>query len=447
MTTAPARRFSTTTSICLDALRPLSAIIGRFAHISQVEHTDRKELLREAHVGRTSGNVGLTTRRLPPSSSLLLDVVRFGAALMVAVGHVTQPFFSTGWPDLTQNAVEAVGVFFVLSGFVIRYVTRLKYARIGEYWIDRASRVYSVVIPAILFTVLADWIALRANAGFYLAHWGQHMDHPVSRLVQNLVFTSQFWSRSTALFANGPFWSLSYECLYYAIYGCAFYLRGALRWIAALGLIALGGPHIAFLFPLWILGCGLFEIYAWLVTPGRAGARFRRARVHLVFAALGVFSVALWVPTGQACYMLYLGITHLLIAHHHHPIEVFWLMRFYYRVGLPAGFLMLWALVAVDGLRIDTKARWVRAVRVLAEGTFALYLLHFPLYVLIASLIPYDHANAIAKIAMLLAAIALGVLAAFPTNRLKDAMRNRLRDWFLARDRMPAARSAETVAS
>jgi peptidoglycan/LPS O-acetylase OafA/YrhL len=394
---------------------------------------------------------------LPASSSLLLDVVRFGAAVMVAFGHVTQPYFSAGWPDLTQNAVEAVGVFFILSGFVIRYVTRLKHARIGEYpigeypigeyWIDRASRIYSVVIPAILFTVLADWIALRANAGFFLAHWGQYMDHPVSRLVQNVVFTSQFWSRSTALFANGPFWSLSYECLYYAIYGCAFYLRGALRWVAALGLVALGGPHIAFLLPLWLLGCGLFEIYAWLVTPGRGGAEFRRARVHLVFALLCVCGVALWQPTGQACYLAYLGITHLLVAHHHHPVEVFWLMRFYYRVGLPAGFFMLWALIGVDGLRIDTKARWVRTVRALAEGTFPLYLMHFPLYVLIAAVVPYDHANAAPKIVMLLAAIAFSVLLAFPTNRLKDAMRNRLRDWSLSGNRMPAARSAETVAS
>jgi hypothetical protein len=48
---------------------------------------------------------------------------------------------------------------------------------------------------------------------------------------------------------------------------------------------------------------------------------------------------------------------------------------------------------------------------------------------------------------MLLTAIAFGVLLASPTNRIKDAMRNRLRNWFLPGDRMPAPRSAETVAS
>jgi peptidoglycan/LPS O-acetylase OafA/YrhL len=381
-----------------------------------------------------------TTRRLPASSSLLLDVVRFGASVMVAVGHVTQWHFSTGWPDLTTHAVESVGIFFVLSGFVIRYVTRLKYARIGEYWIDRASRIYSVVIPAILFTMLADWIALHANRPYFLAHWGQYMDHPTERLVQNLLFTSQFWSRSTALFSNGPFWSLSYECLYYAIYGCAFYLRGLLRWVAVVGLIALGGAHLAFLFPLWVLGCAVYEIYIWL-TLRRTGWR-----THISFAAVASAGVLLWQPAITVILALKNGVTRFLLSHHRQPANLHW-MRDYYRVGIPAAFLMLWLLVAVHDLKVDAGSRWARGVRVLAEGTFPLYVVHFPLYVLIASVIPYDHTNPVAKVAMLLAAIAFGVLLAFPTNRIKDAMRNGLRDWFLPGDRMPAARSAETVVS
>jgi peptidoglycan/LPS O-acetylase OafA/YrhL len=381
-----------------------------------------------------------TTRRLPASSSLLLDFVRFGASVMVAVGHVTQWHFSTGWPDLTTHAVESVGIFFVLSGFVIRYVTRLKYARIGEYWIDRASRIYSVVLPAVLFTIVADWIAMHANPDYFLAHWGALMDHPVQRVVQNLIFTSQFWSRSTALFSNGPFWSLSYECLYYAIYGCAFYLRGTLRWVTVLGLIALGGAHIALLLPLWILGCILYEIY------DRLTSRPAGWRLHLCFAAVGTAGVLLWQPSIAAIFALKSGMTHFLLAHHHRPPNLYW-MRDYYRVGIPAAFLMLWLLIVVHSWHTGAQSRWARGVRVLAEGTFPLYVFHFPLYVLIAALVPYDHANPVPKIAMLLTAVAFGVLLAFPTNRLKDGMRNRLRDWLLPGDRMPAARSAETVTS
>ena len=383
----------------------------------------------------TQGN-----RRLPASASLLLDVVRFGASVMVALGHVTQSAFSIGWRDLTPHAVESVGIFFVLSGFVIRYVTKLKYARLGEYWIDRASRIYSVALPAILFTVLVDWIAMHASRDYYLAHWGRYMDHPVQRLVQNLLFTSQFWSRSTALFSNGPFWSLSYECLYYAIYGCAFYLRGALRWVCVVGLIALGGAHIAFLLPLWVLGCVLYEAYV------RLTAQPRRAWVHAGFAAAGVAGVLLWRPAIAAMFAVKNAMTRAVLAHHHQPPNLYW-MRDYYRVGIPAAFLMLWGLVAVEGLRVPARAAWVRTVRVLAEGTFPLYVVHFPLYVLIGSVVPYNHGSVAARLTMLCCAIAFGVLLAFPTNRLKDAMRSGLRNWFLPGDRMPAARSAETVAS
>ena len=381
-----------------------------------------------------------TTRRLPASSSLLLDAVRFGASVMVAVGHLTQWHFSSGWPDLTTHAVEAVGIFFVLSGFVIRYVTRLKYARIGEYWIDRASRIYSVVLPAVLFTLLADGIAQRVNPAYFLAHWGQYMDHPIDRLVQNLIFTSQFWSRSTALFSNGPFWSLSYECLYYAIYGCAFYLRGTLRWVLVIGLIALGGAHIALLFPLWLLGCAVYEIYE------RLAARRNGWRTHLSFAGIAVAGALLWQPTVAAIHALKNQMTLFFWAHHHRPPNLFF-VRDYYRVGIPSAFLMLWMVLAVDGMRLNERSRWAQGLRLLAEGTFPLYVVHFPLYVLIAALVPYDHANPVPKIAMLLSAIAFGVLLALPTNRLKDVMRNGLRTWFMPGDRLPAARSAKTVAS
>lgn len=381
-----------------------------------------------------------TMRRLPNSSSLVLDLVRFSAALMVAFGHLTQHYFSKGWRDSTTHAVEAVGVFFVLSGFVIRYVSRLKYGKIGEYWIDRASRIYSVFLPAIGFTLVVYWIAIRINPGYYSPNWGLFSNQILVRLALNLSLTSQLWSRTVNFLCNAPLWSISYEGFYYAIYGCAFYLRGAWRWIAVLGLIALGGAHIALLFPLWLLGCVIYEIYVRLTLRGTGW------RTHLSFAALAAAGVLLWRPVVAMIFGWKNGMTLFLWSHHLRPPNLHW-MQDYYRVGIPAAFLMLWLLIAVHGLRVEARSRWVRSIRILADGTFPLYVMHFPLYVLVASVIPYDQGNPVAKIALLLAAIAFGVLLAFPTNRLKDAMRNRLRDWFLPGDRMPTARSAETVAS
>ena len=376
-------------------------------------------------------------QKLTPASSLLLDVVRFGASVLVAIGHLTQSQFSTGWTDWTVHAVESVAIFFVLSGFVIRYVTRLKYGTAGEYWVDRASRIYSVVLPAVAFTILVDLIAYLVRPQYYLANWGGNIDHPLLRIVTNLTFTSQLWSKSIALFSNGPFWSLSYECFYYVIYGCAFYLLGAKRalWVAAI--ILLGGIHIFLLLPLWLLGCVLYELHVRL-----SGSR--KLRLHGAFGAIALAGVLLWKPAVSAIFFLKGALTRFFWAHHHAPINLHWTLD-YYRVGIPAAFLLLWALLAAESVQLSERSALARTVRLLSEGTFPLYLFHFPIYLLIAALIPYDHANAVFKIGMLLVAIVAGVALAVPTNHWKSALRNLLRRRFLRGEPMPAPRPMEAV--
>ena len=51
---------------------------------------------------------------------------------------------------------DAVKVFFVLSGFVIAYVAETKSNSLPLFFRDRLSRLYSVVVPAILVTCIAD---------------------------------------------------------------------------------------------------------------------------------------------------------------------------------------------------------------------------------------------------------------------------------------------------
>ncbi len=377
-------------------------------------------------------------RKLPAASSLLLDIVRFGAAVVVAVGHLTQSHFSTGWPDLTLRAVQSVAVFFVLSGFVIRYVTRLKYAEIGEYWVDRASRIYSVVLPAVAVTIVIDLIAFIGNRHYYLSNWGDSIDHPLLRIATNLTFTSQLWSKSIALFSNGPFWSLSYECMYYVIYGCAFYLAGAKRGLSVIGLVLLGGIHIFLLLPLWLLGCLLYEIYRQVSGRGTVWAQ------NFACAAVGVTGYLLWRPIAGAIFTVKDLLTALFLAHHHQPIHLHWTLD-YYRVGLPAAFLLLWGLLIADHLRLSAGSLFARTVRLLSEGTFPIYLFHFPVYVLIAALVPYNHGNPWFKLAMLAVAVAAGVWLALPTNHFKIYLRDALRKRFLPQERMPAPRPVGAV--
>ena len=86
----------------------------------------------------------MSNGKLSRGGSILLDVLRFGAACTVLLSHFGLAGLSVGFPDYTVAGHLAVAVFFVLSGFVIRYVTLTREASAKEYLIDRASRIYSV---------------------------------------------------------------------------------------------------------------------------------------------------------------------------------------------------------------------------------------------------------------------------------------------------------------
>jgi peptidoglycan/LPS O-acetylase OafA/YrhL len=90
--------------------------------------------------------------------STFLDAARLTAALIVVAGH-TEWSFAPGFMPFIRSghlATLAVGVFFVLSGFVISYVVDQKEITARRYFVSRAARVYSVALPALMLTLLLD---------------------------------------------------------------------------------------------------------------------------------------------------------------------------------------------------------------------------------------------------------------------------------------------------
>jgi peptidoglycan/LPS O-acetylase OafA/YrhL len=391
--------------------------------------------------GETQYNPAMAaTQKLPTASSLWLDVIRFGSAIAIVIVHLAQSFFSTGWPDLVNGVgLGAVAVFFILSGFVIRYVTRLKYTSISEYWVDRSSRIYSVVLPAILFTIIADLISSHVNPGYYIHNWGYAWNHPIFRLLANLTFLSQIWSRDIALFSNGPFWTLSYECLYYVLYGVFFYLTGWKQIIWVLVISAILGPHMLMLVPLWTLGCVVHELYQRLRVSSVSFLK-----LYLLFAGIAIATTVFWMPIVSLIYYLKRYETFFFWHIHHKPLDLGWI-TWYYRVGFPFAFLLLWSLLWTDRIRLESRSKIVKFLRFMSEGTFALYLFHFPAMVLIASLISYDHGSALEKIGILIAVVAFGISLATPTNHFKNWLRDWMRRRFIPMDAMPDARPVEMV--
>jgi peptidoglycan/LPS O-acetylase OafA/YrhL len=103
---------------------------------------------------------------MQPSLSMYLDCVRIFSALLVFIHHASYPRFGGEW--LLRVGGEAVIVFFVLSGFVVSYAAEAKERTSAQYIAGRLSRLWSVAIPAILCTILMDFIGRRiAPRDFY----------------------------------------------------------------------------------------------------------------------------------------------------------------------------------------------------------------------------------------------------------------------------------------
>src|SRR3954447_25767284 len=78
---------------------------------------------------------------LTPTLSLYLDVLRFTAAFAVFISHYAPGYRSGGlfW-QFAGFGRTSVLVFFVLSGFVIAYVSQGKESSLQEYALSRLSR-------------------------------------------------------------------------------------------------------------------------------------------------------------------------------------------------------------------------------------------------------------------------------------------------------------------
>jgi len=362
---------------------------------------------------------------LPESGSLLLDVVRFGAALMVVIDHLTLGDFRLGYCDRQVLGYIAVPIFFVLSGFVIRYVSLTRELTTREYFIDRASRMYSVVLPSMGFTLIASLGCYLLDRSWFISDWSPFFTHPVARLVLNLTFLSQAWGHNTIPFIDLPFWSLGYECVYYAFYGFLFFLRGWKRILLCGGLATVIGPQVLFLFPVWWLGCWLYDFYM----------RYRRSWVS---AATLLATLAWLVVGGTLCLMGHRAILQApmtafrVLVSLPNPlvmIDIKEMRATMFAVG--TGMLSFVALApllfVMDFFYILPSNLWRRWARWIANGTFSIYLMHYPFLVLLTSIgmLRQGHylSNALIVIAMCLILIAVAV----PMDRLKVAMRRWLR--------------------
>ena len=341
--------------------------------------------------------------------SLYLDICRFCAAFMVFISHVAARQISGDsrlWV-VGDFGEDAVAVFFVLSGFVIGYVTETRETDARTYAVSRLARLYSVALPALALTFLLDaaGAVLRPDiySTAYIAYGGDHLPW---RFTAGLLFINEIWNSHTVIGSNGPYWSLGFEAWYYIAFGVAAFAPARLRILAGVAVLAIAGPKIAALFPLWLTGLGLFHLTKRRPLSPAVG--------WVAFLGGPAAFVALHYLGGD-----YRG--HMFAAFAFTPER---LVSTLYFMGL--GLLFAGHLIgfrALSQLFAPALNRHAARIRYIAGATFSLYLFHMPIMLFIVAVSPWAVGSWPLLVLVLTVPLAAAFALSLVTERKKELWR------------------------
>jgi peptidoglycan/LPS O-acetylase OafA/YrhL len=312
-----------------------------------------------------------------------LDLLRGIAALLVLAGHL-RPYIFQSYDELLHGGLpiktfyfitglghQAVIIFFALSGFLVggkalEDILRQRFCW-SRYLLRRLTRLWIVIIPALLLTLLLDNIGSRLtlgteyDGGYYGIYcYGPHphrsagIDHSLLTFLGNLAFLQTIYVPTFG--SNGPMWSIASEFWYYIVFPLAAWIllarsnaliRGAALCILFLLFIAL---------PRWLLAGGIIWVAgaaaSWCTRRAELARLLRYFTTRIVVIPL--LFAALILPKAQPNQIddLELGIAVALTL----PVLAAW--------PSPGG---LYRTVA----------------RASSELSYTLYVTHFPLLILI----------------------------------------------------------------
>ena len=370
------------------------------------------------------------------SISNFLRLARWIAALAVVIAHAGQLIQISdimvaphgpgvyAWWFLAGFSHQAVLVFFVMSGFLIGGDLLRRLDRtdpfLKQYMIDRFSRIYIVMVPALAYGFVVDSIGRRIfpDSGIYDGAFFDGVFNPIN-IVWTLLQQQHIWAPQAG--ANGPLWSLACEMWYYITfplllvplsraYSTGF--RRAAFACGALSVIVMSIPESFFLF-----GYGVWAL----------GALVRLARRPLIkstWLSLGIF-----LATAT---LMRLGARGPLVA-------AYPFVSTLADIGVAATFanlLLSLRFAAEDGFFADLSPIHRR----LSDFSYSLYATHAPLcffvWAGVGSLLGRDWYKALptpSHWALAFALIAAAIVIAYGFSRLTEARTKQLRDFFTRR--------------
>ena len=303
-----------------------------------------------------------------PAVSNFLNLLRFLSAVGVVLVHMGTTGFSS-FPGIPVRFGHfCVIIFFVLSGYVIAYTTAARHRSGVDYAIARLSRIYSVLVPALVLTGLLLLLGRSLSADFYHRF---DRGHELVRFALSLGNLQESWWLSAAPPTNSPLWSLAYEFWFYAAFG-VFHFAGSRVWRLSMLLVCalLAGPKIMLLLPVWLLGVACFALQ-------------EKARCTPVFARMGLVAIV----AGLAA-QLWFGLDAPFVV----GSPPFYFSNAFlsdFAEGIAVAVTIL--LVRDAFPMVAPRGRIASFARAGADASFSLYVLHHPLLVFMAATLAYDH--------------------------------------------------------
>jgi len=320
-----------------------------------------------------------------------LDFIRGTCALLVCAGHLRAvaivdyanggagSFATKGFYFMTGLQHQAVMVFFVLSGFFVGGAVVKNRHRFDprNYAVARLTRLWTVLIPALLATAMVDAV-VRAFApevlqGQFRSVWnsGPAPDALYSVSFPTLLANVFFLQTITApvFGTNGPLWSLANEFWYYVIF--------------PLGVVALcGKANTRDIRPVYRLLCaaGMLAMVVMLPAGMREGLYVWMMGVMVFISMQKLDHMKAAMVTGTGFLLLLAALVGSKFNGAGH------LLNLSSDMVIGAAFAVLAVGLVNGNSRPGTGTCFEKLARLISDFSYSLYLIHFPLVVLIGAL-------------------------------------------------------------
>ncbi|MGG6196931.1 acyltransferase family protein [Pantoea allii] len=299
---------------------------------------------------------------------LSIQYVRGLAALLVVVAH-NSAFLGEYWASHIPGAL-GVDIFFIVSGFIMTFITRQAPEGAGTFLIKRFFRIW----PPLFLVWLASFVFV-------------YPERTVGQMSCVLYFCLQDYTRQGPTFGYsplGPPWTLSYEVMFYAVFALSMSL--SYRYRSTLCALIFMAAMIGF--QLFYNGSFSFssQVSPEMVVPHWWQGWIKIASNTVFFEfIMGMFLAELMVNDkisdsrvirAVAWVALALAITFVTLT----GPQVF---------GMSGGFWPALVIMAsVITLSCHTKTVNIRALSFLGDISYSLYLVHYPVLIFILKALP-----------------------------------------------------------